>query len=163
MAEHKSALRTIYHVIDGAVSMHLVDARHALQFRDQWRDKPDFTAEEKRAYLQKQIDEAREKADLSGEKADEVRAAKVERENTRRMEKLGAADTPRPESVVVIEDNWQNFPPLKRINLATKLGAERKGLTAAAADDVIQAEVDRRQEEIENPAQPEPASEDSSK
>ena len=52
--------------------------------------------------------------------------------------------------VADIPDDWQDMSALARINLAVQLGATRKGLTAAKADEVIQAEVDKRAE-----AQPE--------
>jgi len=55
------------------------------------------------------------------------------------------------EPIVEIPSDWQDMTNQQRIALAVKLGAERKGLTAAKADEVIEAEVERRQEEIENP------------
>lgn len=48
-------------------------------------------------------------------------------------------------SVVEIPPDWQDLKPMQRISLAVSLGAERKGLTAAKADEVIQAEVDERE------------------
>ena len=51
--------------------------------------------------------------------------------------------------VVDIPSEWQDMKPMQRINLAVQLGAERKGLTAAKADEAIQAEVDRREAETE--------------
>lgn len=47
--------------------------------------------------------------------------------------------------IVEIDSDWQDLSNQQRIALAVKLGAERKGLTAAKADEVIQAEVDRRE------------------
>jgi hypothetical protein len=49
------------------------------------------------------------------------------------------------EPIVEIPSDWQDLTNQQRIALAVKLGAERKGLTAAKADEVIQAEVDRRE------------------
>lgn len=47
--------------------------------------------------------------------------------------------------VVAIPDDWQDMKPSDRIALAMRLtGAERKGLTAAKADEMIEEEVDRR-------------------
>lgn len=156
MAEMKtgSAMTTVYHVVDGPKQMHHIDARHALKFPDQWRRQPDFTEDEADTYLRNEIKEAEETAEITGEARDKQRAAEVKRRNERRMKHFTEQPRPRPETAIVIQDNWQNLPPLQRINLATKLGADRKGLTAAKADEVIQAEVDRRQDEIENPPQP---------
>lgn len=39
MAERASAVKTVYHVIDGPVSMYLVDAKHALTHRAEWKDR----------------------------------------------------------------------------------------------------------------------------
>lgn len=47
--------------------------------------------------------------------------------------------------VVDIPDGWQDLKPLERINLAASLGEVRKGLTAAKADEAIQAEVEKRE------------------
>lgn len=153
MAEMKtgSAMTTVYHVVDGPKQMHHIDARHALQFRDQWRRQPDFTEEEADTYLRKEIEDAELAAEISGDAQDKRRAVEVKRRNERRMKHFTEQPRQRPETAVVIQDNWQNLPALQRINLATKLGADRKGLTAAKADEVIQAEIDRRQDEIENP------------
>ena len=40
MASRQSAMRTLYHKTDGAVSMYAIDARHALKFKDEWKVKP---------------------------------------------------------------------------------------------------------------------------
>lgn len=48
--------------------------------------------------------------------------------------------------VIEIPSDWQDLSANQRINLAIKLGAERKGLTGAKADEVIQAEVEKREE-----------------
>lgn len=52
MAERASATRTVYHVVQGEVSMYNVDARHALTF-DEWRDKP-WTDAQAEAWKKKQ-------------------------------------------------------------------------------------------------------------
>lgn len=39
MAERKSAVTTVFHVIDGPVSMYLVDAKHALTHKAEWKDR----------------------------------------------------------------------------------------------------------------------------
>jgi hypothetical protein len=49
--------------------------------------------------------------------------------------------------VVDIDPDWQDLRPTQRIALAVKLGADRKGLTAAEADKVIAEEVVRREAE----------------
>jgi hypothetical protein len=36
----KSAVQTLYHVEDGPQSMPEIDARHALQFKDEWSKTP---------------------------------------------------------------------------------------------------------------------------
>ncbi|MCK1718867.1 hypothetical protein [Bradyrhizobium sp. 141] len=163
MADLKTgnAMTTIYHVVDGPRKMYHIDARHALQFRDQWRTQPDFTEEEADAYLRKEIEDAEQTAEITGDPQDKRRAVEVKRRNERRLKNFTEQPRPRPETAIVIPDNWQNLPALQRINLAAKLGADRKGLIAAKADEVIQAEVDRRQDEIENPPQrnPKPSSE----
>lgn len=46
--------------------------------------------------------------------------------------------------LVEIPADWQDMKPSERINLATRLGAKRPGLTSAKADDVIEAEVEKR-------------------
>lgn len=48
--------------------------------------------------------------------------------------------------IVEIPDGWQDLKPLQRINIAVQLGADRKGLTAAKADEVIEAEAEARAE-----------------
>lgn len=45
---------------------------------------------------------------------------------------------------VEIPDGWEKLKPEQRINLARRLGAPVKGTGAAKADEVIQAEVDKR-------------------
>jgi gentisate 1,2-dioxygenase len=40
VAERASAVTTVYHVIDGAVSMYIIDAKHALSHKDEWKDRP---------------------------------------------------------------------------------------------------------------------------
>jgi hypothetical protein len=63
-------------------------------------------------------------------------------------------DGGRTAPVVEIPPDWQDQSPSSRIALALALSGEpRKGMTAAKADDIILAEVERREEE---PA-PEPA------
>jgi hypothetical protein len=47
--------------------------------------------------------------------------------------------------IVEIPDDWQDLKSSERISLAVSLGAKRPGLTAAKADDVIAAEVERRE------------------
>jgi hypothetical protein len=54
--------------------------------------------------------------------------------------------------VIEISSEWQDLKPSERIALAMKFGHERKGMTAAKADEVIFAEVERR---LANP-EPEP-------
>lgn len=51
--------------------------------------------------------------------------------------------------LVEIPADWQDERPLQRIALAVALGNERKGLTAAKADDIITAEVEKREVEAE--------------
>jgi hypothetical protein len=46
--------------------------------------------------------------------------------------------------IVEIPDGWQDLKPSERINLAVRLGAKRVGLTAAKADELIEAEVEHR-------------------
>lgn len=58
-------------------------------------------------------------------------------------------------ATVDIPPDWQDGKPLERINLAVQLGAERKGLTAAKADDFIQAEVEKREAAAAAPVEPE--------
>lgn len=50
-------------------------------------------------------------------------------------------------AVIEIPADWEEMGPQKRIALAVQMGAERKGLTAAKADEVILAEVERREAE----------------
>jgi len=46
---------------------------------------------------------------------------------------------------VEIPEGWEDMKPTDRINLAIRLtGAERKGLTAAKADEIIAAEAAKR-------------------
>ena len=72
-------------------------------------------------------------------------------------------DGKKSEPIVEIPTDWQDMKPTERINLAIALtGSPRKGLTAAKADDIIAAEVDKRAaaEQPEPPApqpQPKPA------
>jgi len=51
------------------------------------------------------------------------------------------------EPVVEIPEDWADQSSHQRIALAVQLGAERRGLTAAKADEVILAEVERRADE----------------
>lgn len=97
MTVKKSALRTIYHVKDGAVAMYEIDATHALKFRKEWSVTP-----------------------WKGENPSE--------------------------EVVEISADWQDLKPTERIALALRLGAKRKGLTAAIADEVITDELEKRAE-----------------
>lgn len=46
--------------------------------------------------------------------------------------------------IVEIPGGWQDMRPSERITLAVSLGAKRVGLTAAKADELIEAEVDKR-------------------
>lgn len=55
-----------------------------------------------------------------------------------------ASDGSKSVPVVEIDPDWQDGKPSERIALAIKLGSERKGLTSAKADEVIEAEVERR-------------------
>lgn len=49
--------------------------------------------------------------------------------------------------VVAIPLDWQDQTPSARINLALQISGEpRKGMTAAKADEIILAEVERREE-----------------
>lgn len=50
------------------------------------------------------------------------------------------------EPTIEIPNDWADTSSQQRIALAVKLGADRKGLTAAKADEVILAEVERREE-----------------
>lgn len=50
------------------------------------------------------------------------------------------------EPIVEIPEGWAELSAHERIALAVNLGATRKGLTAAKADEVILAEVERRAE-----------------
>jgi|SRR6185312_8915534 len=50
------------------------------------------------------------------------------------------------EPIVEIPEDWADQSAHERIALAVKLGADRKGLTAAKADEVILAEVEERAE-----------------
>lgn len=47
--------------------------------------------------------------------------------------------------IVEIPDDWADSSSQQRIALAVKLGADRKGLTAAKADEIILAEVEKRE------------------
>lgn len=53
-------------------------------------------------------------------------------------------DGKKAEPIVEIPSDWQDLKPSERIALAVQLGAKRIGLTAAKADDVIEAEVETR-------------------
>lgn len=64
------------------------------------------------------------------------------------------------EPIVEIPDGWQDLKPSQRISLAVELGAKRVGLTGAKADELIEAEVERRDAEREAEAQSEAAFED---
>jgi hypothetical protein len=65
-----------------------------------------------------------------------------------------AGDGSKSAPVVEIPGDWQDQSPSSRIALALALSGEpRKGMTAAKADDIILAEVERREEE----PTPEPA------
>ncbi len=52
--------------------------------------------------------------------------------------------------VIEISPDWQDLKPSERITLACRFGAKRPGLTSAKADELIQAEVDRRARSAEN-------------
>ncbi len=54
-----------------------------------------------------------------------------------------------PQEVIAIPDKWEDLKPSERINLAVTLGEKRKGLTAAAADEAIAREIERRATETE--------------
>lgn len=60
--------------------------------------------------------------------------------------------------LVEIPADWQDMKPSERISLAVSLGAKRIGLTSAKADDVIEAEVEKRTAAAAEP-QPEEESE----
>lgn len=47
--------------------------------------------------------------------------------------------------IVEIPEGWQDGAASERIALAVRLGADRKGLTGAKADEAIEAEVEHRQ------------------
>lgn len=96
MAAKQSALRTIYHIDDGAQSLYEIDARHALKFSKEWSKTP---------------------WKKNGEKA---------------------------EPIVEIPEDYADLKASERIAIAVQLGADRKGLTGAAADAVIAAELDNR-------------------
>src|ERR1019366_4874736 len=106
MAVNKSAVRTIYHANDGAVSMYEIDARHALRFKDQWSETP------------------------------------------------WAQDGKPAKPVIEISSEWQDLKPSERIALAMRFGHERKGMTAAKADEIIAAEVEHQ---LAEPVPPAPA------
>ena len=96
MAVENRATRTIYHRVHGAASLFVVDARHALTFKDEWSATP------------------------------------------------WARNGDKIEPSIPIPDGWENGSASERIALALRLGADRKGLTAAKADELITTEVERR-------------------
>jgi hypothetical protein len=53
-------------------------------------------------------------------------------------------DGSKAEPTIEIPEDWADQSAHERIALAVKLGAERRGLTAAKADEVILAEVEAR-------------------
>lgn len=147
-----SATRTIYHVKTGAATIYAVDAHAALSNHPkEWRHTPKFTSEERAEFLKREVDEARQQAEFTRDPKDIAKADKLERENAALAEKL-EQDGPAPEPLVEIPDDWQDRKPSERIALAVKLGSERKGLTAAKADEVIEDEVERRKVEADEPS-----------
>ena len=59
--------------------------------------------------------------------------------------KAPAAEKPIDSNVVAIPDGWRDLRPEKRINLARRLGAPVKGTNEAKANEVIEAELAKRQ------------------
>lgn len=46
--------------------------------------------------------------------------------------------------IVEIPEGWEDLKPSERVTLAVKLGAKRMGLTSAKADEIIDAEQQKR-------------------
>jgi hypothetical protein len=91
----RSAVKTVHHIKDGAVTIPIIDANSAVaRFPKEWS----FTPWGKDG-------------------------ARVE---------------------VEIPDGWQDLKASDRISLAVRLGAKRPGLTSAKADDLIEAEAEKR-------------------
>lgn len=63
-----------------------------------------------------------------------------------------SSDGKKSAPLIAIPEDWQEQSTAARINLAMALSGEpRKGMTAAKADDIILAEVERREAEAEKP------------
>lgn len=74
MADRPTPTRVVHHVFDGETVMYHVDARHALTFKDEWKDRPwrDHEVEAAKKRLAKKAKgEAEELAPVEADEAGE--------------------------------------------------------------------------------------------
>ena len=169
----RSATKTVHHIEDGPKEMLLVDANSAVaRFPDEWsftpwkkngeRPKPiiDIPVEwqdlkpSERVALAVRL--GAERRGLTAAKADELIDAEVDKraeeaaaEAEAEAEAAKRQPKEKPKPAVEIPVGWQDLKPTERISLAVKLGEKRVGLTAIKADEAIEAEVERRENEAE--------------